>query len=378
MWRTVKLGDVCDVRRGTTITKNKTVDGNIPVIGGGIKPSYYHNESNRVRDCITISGSGASAGYVNMWSEPIFASDCSTVEPKDDTQHRKFVYYYLCSQQEYINRNFRSGAAQPHVYAKDIATLRYPLVPLAEQHRIAAKLDAVLSEIDKAMSAAERKSQDIQTLQHTAIDELFEKLLNSASMVKLGDVCELVRGPFGGSLKKNIFVPSGYAVYEQQHAIYNQCRTFRYFVDETKYGEMKRFTVLPNDILMSCSGTIGKTTIVPKEAPPGIINQALLKITPKPNVDSEFINLYMATSLFSKQLMDGVEGAAIQNVASVKVLRGIDVLLPTLEVQKIIVSKANSISLEVEKLSELGVQKNLRLKLLKSAILSRELQSEAA
>ncbi|MCB9426228.1 MAG: hypothetical protein H6584_04275 [Flavobacteriales bacterium] len=49
---------------------------------------------------------------------------------------------------------------------------------------------------------------------------------------KLGDICEFVRGPFGGSLKKNIFKPDGFAVYEQQHAIYDQFDDIRYFITE--------------------------------------------------------------------------------------------------------------------------------------------------
>jgi len=62
MWKTVKLGEACLVRRGTTITKKQTVEGEVPVIGGGTKPTYFHNEPNRDANCITVSGSGASAG----------------------------------------------------------------------------------------------------------------------------------------------------------------------------------------------------------------------------------------------------------------------------------------------------------------------------
>ena len=130
--------------------------------------------------------------------------------------------------------------------------------------------------------------------------------------VQLGDVCEFVRGPFGANLKKNMFVSNGYAVYEQQHAINNQCVDFRYFINENKFKEMQRFVVKPNDILMSCSGTIGKTTIVPSDAPLGIINQALLKITASEEVDTLFLKLFMQSSHFKAQLMNTVDGAAIQ------------------------------------------------------------------
>jgi len=80
---------------------------------------------------------------------------------------------------------------------------------------------------------------------------------------KLGEVCSFVRGPFGGSLKKNIFKKTGYAVYEQQHAIYDQFDEVRYFIDENKFNEMKRFELAPGDLIMSCSGTMGKIAIVP-------------------------------------------------------------------------------------------------------------------
>ena len=164
LWKTVKLGEICNVRRGTTITKKNTVDGAVPVIGGGTKPTYFHNEANRNAGCITVSGSGASAGFVNYWDTPIFASDCSTVEIKTDEFLQQFVYYFMQSQQQFIYENFRSGAAQPHVYAKEIATLDFPVITLAEQQRIVAKLDAAFAEIETANNTIRRKQTNYQAL----------------------------------------------------------------------------------------------------------------------------------------------------------------------------------------------------------------------
>jgi len=166
---------------------------------------------------------------------------------------------------------------------------------------------------------------------------------------KLGDICLLVRGPFGGSLKKTSFVESGFAVYEQNHAIKDQCKDFRYFISQQKFNEMSRFEVAPGDILMSCSGTIGKSTIVPNEAPKGIINQALLKITPSKDIDVKFLKLYMESELFAKQLMETVDGAAIQNVASVKTLKNIEINLPALEEQHRIVAKLDVAFAKIDK-----------------------------
>tara|TARA_Y100000768_G_scaffold44238_1_gene28947 strand:+ start:1368 stop:2504 length:1137 start_codon:yes stop_codon:yes gene_type:complete len=199
IWNTAKLGDACFVRRGTTITKKNAVEGDVPVIGGGTKPTYFHNEPNREAGCITISGSGASAGFVNRWDVPIFASDCSTVEPKDEMQLPKFVYYYLLSQQQFIYNNFRSGAAQPHVYAKDIETLDFPILPLAEQERIVAKLDAAFTEIDGAVELGqERLSRAAIALGQIVDNELIE-LREEHESCSLGEMLESVE--YGTSTK---------------------------------------------------------------------------------------------------------------------------------------------------------------------------------
>ncbi len=155
---------------------------------------------------------------------------------------------------------------------------------------------------------------------------------------KFGEVCDFVRGPFGGSLKKSYFVKEGYAVYEQKHAIYDQFSEIRYFVDEDKFNEMKRFELKPNDLIMSCSGTMGKVAIVPKNIKKGIINQALLKLTPKEFLNVRYLKYWMNSPDFDKRIQENTVGAAIKNVASVKILKQIDVPIPPLEEQKQIVA----------------------------------------
>jgi type I restriction enzyme, S subunit len=153
----------------------------------------------------------------------------------------------------------------------------------------------------------------------------------------LGDVCGFVRGPFGGSLKKSVFVEDGFAVYEQQHAIYDQFDDVRYFIDEAKFKEMKRFEIFPNDLIMSCSGTMGKVAIVPNNIRRGIINQALLKLTPASSILPKFLKYWMDSIGFQESLKEQSMGAAIQNVASVRVLKEIKTPLPPLPDQQRIV-----------------------------------------
>lgn len=152
----------------------------------------------------------------------------------------------------------------------------------------------------------------------------------------LGDLCRFVRGPFGGALKKDIFVPKGYAVYEQSHVIDNQMRNFRYFITKDKYDEMKRFAVQPRDIIMSCSGTMGKFAQLPEGPVPGVINQALLKLTVKKECAAEFILVVLGLPATQLKLLSQSAGGAIKNVVGVLQLKEIEVPLPSgAEQQKI-------------------------------------------
>ena len=178
----------------------------------------------------------------------------------------------------------------------------------------------------------------------------------SWQIVKLGDVCNFVRGPFGGSLKKEYFVEDGYAVYEQQHAIYNQFNSIRYFVNQKKFDELKRFELKHGDLIMSCSGTMGKVAIVPKVAKKGLINQALLKLTPSPNLNIFFLKRYMESSEFQLALSNETHGAAIKNVASVGILKSLKIKLPPLAEQQRIATILDKAEL-VKRKRELAIEK---------------------
>jgi len=93
--------------------------------------------------------------------------------------------------------------------------------------------------------------------------------------------------------------------------------------NKEKFNEMQGFQVSPGELIMSCSGTMGKVAIVPENAPAGVINQALLKLTPTDRVLGVFLKLWMESDNFQKYLSDFTYGAAIKNVASVKILKGL-------------------------------------------------------
>ena len=156
----VKLGDICEIRKGTSITEKDTSKGIYPVIAGGRKPSYYHNQYNREGETITISASGAYAGYVNYYNTPIFASDCITLQVQDNSTNCHFLYHILKHQQHRIYE-LQVGMGQPHVYPKDIQEFLIPYPPIDIQEEIAAEILSYERAIDDARTFIKEMEQKI-------------------------------------------------------------------------------------------------------------------------------------------------------------------------------------------------------------------------
>ena len=121
-WSRGSLSDVCEFKRGKNITSSEMEEGNVPVISAGLEPSGYHSCSNVRGVNVTMSSSGANAGYIAIHYLDIWAADCSYIE-ESTTGNIYYVYELLNNIRTVIN-NFQRGAAQPHVYPKDVNRIK--------------------------------------------------------------------------------------------------------------------------------------------------------------------------------------------------------------------------------------------------------------
>ena len=166
-WFNVRLGNVVNIRKGSMLTSDKFVAGNIPVIAGGKIPAGYHNVANRPANTITISASGASAGYVALYNKPIFATDCSTIEPCS-TYDIHYIYHLLKYYQSEIFA-MQTGGAQPHVHPSDLNELQILYAKDIEEQRAIA---TILSDMDKGIADLEAKRDKYRLLKSGMMQKL--------------------------------------------------------------------------------------------------------------------------------------------------------------------------------------------------------------
>lgn len=283
--------------------------------------------------------------------------------------YSKYLWYFLYSQ--YVSGVTEKMQKQTtgirNLIMPDYKNLEIPLPTLETQKEIVAKLDEKFAKLREVKKLQEEALADTEKILSQTLREIFEEGKQKFEMKILGDAASLVRGPFGGSLKKDIFVSEGIAVYEQGNVIDEILNNFRYFITPSKFQEMKRFEVSAGDILMSCSGTIGKFVIIPNKFTKGIINQALLKITPKKNIDVDYLKYalqdYLAISTTH------IKGGAIKNIASVKELKQFSIPIPSLHEQQIIVARLDKLCEKVKTLCELQISQLEDIKRLEKAYL---------
>lgn len=169
----------------------------------------------------------------------------------------------------------------------------------------------------------------------------------------------VVRGPFGGTLKKECFVPSGYKIYEQRNAIYSDVNIGNYYINAEKFNELKRFEIKERDFIVSCSGTIGCITQIPRKFKKGIINQALLKLTiDHYNYSEGYFLQYFRWNNFQKVIIDNTQGGAMKNLIGMSDFKKTLIPIPpTLAEQTAIATALNDTDTLIQKLEQLLAKK---------------------
>ena len=243
-----------------------------------------------------------------------------------------------------------------------------------------AKIGEHFSNLDHLITLHQRKCEQTKKLKKYMLQKMFPQ--NGAKVPeirfdgftydweqrKFGDLADYKKGPFGSTLKKDIFVPKSdktVKVYEQQNAINKDWHLERYFITEEYANKLSGFRVEGGDIIVSCAGTIGETYEIPRDAEPGIINQALMKIKVKESI----VNKKMFNILFTNMIDDFTRvhsnGSAIKNIPPFSDLKPMEVLVPEMDEQNKISSYFSNldhlITLHQRKCDELKKMKKYML-----------------
>ena len=320
-WPLVEFGEICEIEKGSSITKSKIAYGNIPVIAGGQQPAYFHNKSNRTGQTITVSASGAYAGFVNFFDQPIFASDCTTIKSKEENKIiTRFVYYFLKINQEKIYK-FQKGMGQPHVYGKELVKINIPLPPQEVQKQI-------INEIEKYQKIIDGAKQVIAN---------WKPKIDIDPAWKIKAVSEIAKLEYGiGETAKD----SGEYRYVRITDIGENGElknTDKKYIKETK--QSKKYLLKKGDVLVARTGaTFGKTMYFDDNEKSAFAGFLIKFNFEKDKIFSKYFWCFAQSDNYWEQAKSLMTGGG-QPQFNANAVGKIILPLPTLEIQKQIVGK---------------------------------------
>ena len=412
-WKWVRLGEVIELISGRDLVKDKYNNNceGIPYITGA---SNFNNNnliidrwtneatSIAIKNDILLTCKG-TIGEIAVLKENKVHIARQIMSIRLLQGNIEYIKWYIISQIDKLKSMGKSII--PGISREMILNYLMPLPPLAEQKRIVEKLDNVLANIDelkaneeklsilqknfpdklkksilqsaiqgklteqlatddkvedllqaikeeKELLIKEKKIKKQKTLPEITEDEIPFAIPENWKWVRLGELGDYKKGPFGSALTKSMFIADSHEavkVYEQKNAIKKDWKLGNYFIDKKYYEEkMKGFTVLNGDLIVSCAGTIGEQYFIPSEARIGIINQALMRIRIYKPINKRFYSILFNYVIKLSSIR--LKGSAIKNILPFEVLKNIVVPLPPLAEQKRIVEKLDKLLADIEEL----------------------------
>ena len=349
-----ELGEVALLKRGKTITSKTATDGPYPVISGGQKPAYFHGEFNREGETITIAGSGAYAGFVMYWDEPIFVSDAFSIEPLEGALIPKFLYHYLLEKQE-ILFSLKKGSGVPHVYPKDVSKILIPIPPLEIQEKIVQILDKVTEYVTELTSELTSRKKQYSFYRDKLLS--FEDEVYQVEWKTIQDVSvKIVTGVTPKKSCEDYYHKGNIPWLRTNEVKFNTITTTEKYVTEKAVEETGLKWILPNSIIIAISGaTAGRVAM---NSIPLTTNQHCCSIS----VDERIVNykyLYYLLVNQNRQILSLKQGA--RGDLNMSMIKSLKIPVPSLEIQSCIVEVLDNFDTVCNDLN-IGLPKEIELR----------------
>ena len=364
-WREVKLSEILETLENGNRPKGgiKEIKNGIPSFGGEhlnsnggfnfhkiklIPKDYYHSLRRgkiRIEDVLVVKD-GATTGKTSFVSIDFPYQEASVNEHvfilrgNNDIIFQKFLFYHLFSTtgQRQIDANFH-GAAIGGINTQFVKNYSLVLPPLPTQKKIVAILDKV-----EKLKGWRREADELtdELLKSTFLEMFYKNNPDyfNWEFVAIKDLTSqekgsLRTGPFGSDLKHSEFVDSGIAVLGIDNVVNNRFQWGqRRYITKEKYDGLKRYTVHPNDILISIMATIGKSCVVPDDIPLSISTKHLAVITSdRTKCDPQFLSHSILFHPEIKQQLTKANIGAIMDGLNLKIIKSLKIPLPPLSLQ---------------------------------------------
>jgi len=231
--------------------------------------------------------------------------------------------------------------------------LDIPLAPLAEQKRIADKLDSVLARVDACRDRLDRLPALLKRFRQSILaaatsgklteDWGTEKQSNRRSTPLKTSLLSIKTGPFGSTLHKSDYVLNCIPIINPMHIV-DGCiiPSPSMTVDSRTAERLADFKLSEGDVVIGRRGEMGRCAVVTKNEDGWLCGTGSMILKPSRLLESKYLQLFLS----SPETVTALEGESVGSTMvnlNQKILLGLDIYLPTVEEQLEIVRRVETL-----------------------------------
>lgn len=370
-WKNEKLTEICTVTTGKWDANHASEKGKFRFYTCASKFLLCNTKRYDGKNII-LPGNGANVGDVYFY-DGAFDAYQRTYVLSDIKIVPEYLYYHLQSNWEETNRFKQYGSATNFLKIGNFKDYNVCYPPLPIQQKIVVKLNAIFSEIDKAVAAADANAKNVEALFQSQLGEIIAGE-DDWSLYTLREVCDIARGGSPRPIDKFITeLEDGINWVKISDATRSKKYIYETRQKIKKEGISRSRFVNDGDFLLSNSMSFGRPYIMRTT---GCIHDGWLVLSKyQKHLDIDFFYYLLSSSVIVGQFENLAKGSTVRNL-NIELVSRVRIKIPSIQKQKMIVTKLNQISTEIDNLKKFYQKKEIQLKLLKQSILKKAFNGE--
>ncbi len=253
------------------------------------------------------------------------------------------------------------GIGQPNVNGTKLGQLVLPIPPIDEQERIVAKIDELFSELDAGVESLKKAQAQLKTYRQAVLKSAFEGRLTNESVTegelpddwmsnKLDDIAEKITDGEHATPRRTsegILLLSARNIQNGHLSLSD----VDHIPDDEYERIIRRCHPEEGDILISCSGSVGRICRVPPSLKFTMVRSVALVKMDWAKYSSKYFEYLFQSPLLQKQIEKGKKATAQANLF-IGPIKNLDVLICSLDEQQRIVEEIDSRLSVCDKLEE--------------------------
>jgi len=291
-----------------------------------------------------------------------------------DKIQTKFLEYTVKQQSNFINET-STGTGLQHINKDFFEICKIPLPPLSEQHRIVAKLDALMQKVESNKQRLDKIPKLLKRFRESVLAAIFN---NDVEEVIVQNICEEIQiGPFGTQLHRHEYILNGIPIINPTHIQNGVIIPDMYLtISKAKFNELQNYHLKDGDVVMGRRGEMARCALIGNKEDGWLCGTGSLFFRPNlKKINSKYLYWVLSNSYTKAFLEREAKGSTMSNL-NLNIVRNIPIPLPSIEDQKNLVKQLEHLFAYADKIESRYNKTKAMLDKLPLSILAKAFRGE--